>query len=154
MTNLKKILVPVDFSEHASQAIHFAADLAQKYDAALTLLHVNDLIVTLAPYPPLPPKILETATAEVRTLLERAKAQATSLGVRQVDTNMIEGRPFSEIVRFAEQGDYDLIVMGTHGRSGFNRVLLGSVAERVVRRAGRPVLTVPLRGSVASADQA
>ncbi|HEY6562505.1 MAG TPA: universal stress protein [Polyangiaceae bacterium] len=154
MTNLKKILVPTDFSEHSSRALRFAADLARKYDAALTLLHVNDLVVTLAPYPPLPPKILDTAMTEARALLERAKGEASSLGVPQVETNLIDGRPFHEIVRFAEQGDYDLIVMGTHGRSGFNRVLLGSVAERVVRGAGRPVLTVPLRGSPESAREA
>jgi nucleotide-binding universal stress UspA family protein len=154
MFNLKKILVPVDFSEHSAQALRVAADLSLKYGASITLLHVNDLVISLAPYPALPPRIIETAAAEARTLLERTQAQAASLGVGKVDANLIDGQPFHEIVRFAEQGDYDLIVMGTHGRSGFNRFLLGSVAERVVRRAGRPVLTVPLRGASASAGEA
>ena len=152
MTKISKILVALDFSEHASQALRFAADLALKYGASLTLLHVDDLVIGLAPFPLLPPKIIERSAAESRALLEREKTHATSLGVPRVDTALIDSRPYYEIVRFADQGNYDLIVMGTHGRSGFNRVMLGSVAERVVRRAGRSVLAIPLRSTADAED--
>jgi nucleotide-binding universal stress UspA family protein len=147
VTSISKILVPVDFSEHAAQALRFAADLALKYRASLTILHVNELVISLAPYAPVPSSLIDEAAAEARTLLAREKAHATSLGVSLVETALIDGRAYYEIVGFAEQGSYDLIVMGTHGRSGFNRVMLGSVAEHVVRRAGRPVLAVPLRSA-------
>ena len=145
MLNVHKILVPVDFSEHASPVLRVAADLALKYEASLTLVHVNDLVVTLAPYPPLPPKIIEQVAADARARIDQFQEEAVALGVRSVDTAIVYGHPSDQIVRLADEGHYDWIVLGTHGRSGLNRMMLGSVAERVVRTARRPVLTVPLR---------
>jgi nucleotide-binding universal stress UspA family protein len=149
MLNVHKILVPVDFSEHTSPVLRVAADLALKYEASLTLVHVNDLVVTLAPYPPLPPKILDQVATDARVRIDKFRDEALALGARSVDTAIVYGHPTDEIVRFAEEGQFDWIVLGTHGRSGLNRVMVGSVAERVVRTARRPVLTVPLRSSAA-----
>ena len=154
MNVVKKILVPVDFSEHSAKALEFAVDLALKYGTSLTILHVNDLAINLAPYGPLPPSLIDNAAQEAQALLDQTKNQVMALGVRQVDSSLLDGMAFHEIVLFAEQGNYDLIVMGTHGRSGFNRFMLGSVAERVVRRARRPVLTVALRGDALAAAEA
>jgi nucleotide-binding universal stress UspA family protein len=146
---IRRILAPTDFSEPSKQAIAYALELAQTFGATLVLLHV----VELPPYPieGLPPSQLGG------TLLEDLEQQATS-DLAQVLANEAEvkvvrrvvvGIPYRKIVVVAADEKVDLIVMATHGRTGFNHLFVGSVAEKVVRTAPCPVLTIrPSSGTV------
>lgn len=145
MIDLKRILVPTDFSKHSLNALTYAAAFAEKFGAELTLLHVvQDLAlfipdaVTVAP--PIVPPVEQFLTA-ARTALDRA-IQESHLQNLKIVPEVREGTPFYEIIQFAKDGNMDLIVMGTHGHSGLVHVLLGSTAEKVVRKAPCPVLTV------------
>jgi len=145
MIDLRRILVPTDFSKHSENALAYAAAFAEKLDAELYLLHVvQDLAlfvpeaVTVAP-PVTPP--VEQLTAAVREALDRV-IDSHQLRRFTVHAEVREGSPFYEIVRFAKEQEIDLVIMGTHGRTGLIHVLLGSVAEKVVRKSPCPVLTV------------
>jgi nucleotide-binding universal stress UspA family protein len=144
MRPFKKILVPTDFSEHANFATHTAIDLAQHYGASVSLIHVLRPLYDALPagfVPYTPPAIAEILAALNDELAALAKP-LSELGAGQVGHQVLSGDPRYEIVEHARQGGYDLIVMGTHGRSGIAHVILGSVAERVVRGAHCPVLIV------------
>jgi len=143
--DLHRILVPTDFSKHSEVALTYAAALAEKFGAELVLLHVvQDLALfipdAVAVAPPIAAPVEQFAVA-AREALERV-ARADSLQHLSVRREVREGTPFYEIIRFAKEGDIDLIVMGTHGHSGLTHVLLGSVTEKVVRKAPCPVLTI------------
>lgn len=127
----KKILCPVDFSEESRAALRVAADLAMRFDAELTLFHANpDAAARVA-----------SAPEAVGTLVQW-RAQAETLGVAHVATATATGDPRVAIVDHAQADRFDLVVMGTHGRTGRDRQLIGSVAETVVRSSRVPVLTV------------
>ena len=144
MKPFKKILVPVDFTPHSQEAIQAAADLARRYAASLTLLHVYEPVTYLLPegYVLFTPEQLNTITTELQRRLDQAASDARSAGATDVSTRLLQGSPSGEIVASQRADGYDLIVMGTHGRTGIGHVLLGSVAEKVVRAAHCPVLTV------------
>jgi nucleotide-binding universal stress UspA family protein len=145
---IRKILVPTDFSAHSKEAQAWASDLAKRYDATLTLLHVYQPISYALPEGYVLPSANLLADLEVnlgRSLDEAGKQLAESTGVK-VDTSLLQGVPFAEIIRFAREGSYELIVLSTHGRTGLRHALLGSVAEKVVRKAPCPVLTVRPHG--------
>jgi nucleotide-binding universal stress UspA family protein len=144
MNTIKKILVPVDFSPGGADALALAVDLSNRYEAGLTIINVNELMPSLLPSSTLPPSVLESWVSEANQLLEDTKLRALSAGAHRVETEFLQGKPYLEIVRFATEGHFDLIVMGTHGRTGVKHALIGSVAERVVRHAHCPVLTVRL----------
>lgn len=137
-----KILVPTDGSAGVERAVAHAVDLADIHGASLHALYV----VNTASYSSMP---METSFEHVRdmlgeegeTALERVRELADEADVG-VETVIVDGSPSKEIVRYAEDDDCDLVVMGTHGRGGIDRLLLGSVAERVVRSSQVPVLTV------------
>jgi nucleotide-binding universal stress UspA family protein len=140
---INTILVPCDFSEYAEQAYVWAIALAEKWGAKIILLHAAQLFTSFG-YPDsvylLDLKKMEDeilADAEKR-LGEFAVKKGSSSVV--VETRAVTGDPFWEICQTAEQEHADLIVMGSHGRTGLAHVLLGSVAERVVRHAVCPVL--------------
>jgi nucleotide-binding universal stress UspA family protein len=141
---VKKVLCAVDFSEPSREALHFAADLARQYDAELTLLHVYQVPGYTFPDGVLVvgPEILNDLLSEISRSLDDWKKEAWVRGVAAVQTVSVQGSAAPEIVRFAKERDIDLIVVGTHGRGGLAHVLLGSVAEKVVRKAPCPVLTV------------
>jgi nucleotide-binding universal stress UspA family protein len=145
MIDLHRILVPTDFSKHSQNALTYAVAFAEKFGAELYLLHiVQDLAVFLpdavtAGPPVLPPT--EQLTSAVASALERI-IKDNHLEHLNIKPEVREGTPFYEIVRFAKEMNIDLIVMGTHGRAGLAHVLLGSVTEKVVRKAPCPVLTV------------
>lgn len=143
MIAIRKILVPTDFSALSKQAQTWATELAKRYDASLTLLHVYQPISYALPEGYVLPSANLLADLEVNLgrALDEAKKQLESAGV-PVDTSLVQGIPFAEIVRFAREGGYDLVVLSTHGRTGLRHALLGSVAEKVVRKAPCPVLTV------------
>jgi nucleotide-binding universal stress UspA family protein len=131
----------MDFSEYANQALEYAINLAGPLDAHLTLLHVIqaiplggvDMGVTL-PY-----TYLQDLEAEITQSLDACLARVTAAGL-EGDIVVVHGVPFHEIVETAKAHKVALIVMGTHGRTGLQHVLLGSVAEKVVRLAPCPVL--------------
>jgi nucleotide-binding universal stress UspA family protein len=140
----KKILVPVDFSRHSAVAVQYASDLSRHYGASLTLVHIYQpfAYILLETYLPYTAEQLGIISSEFQKQLDVAQADARAAGAVSVETRVLQGEAPLEIVSFAEQHAQDLIVMGTHGRTGLNRVLLGSVAEKVVRSAPCPVLTV------------
>jgi nucleotide-binding universal stress UspA family protein len=138
------VLVPTDGSAGSDRIVEHAAALADEHGATLHLLYV----VNTASFANLPMEssfegIAATLEEEGRTTLEdaAATAQEVSPGVA-VEQVIREGSPAVEIVEYARDGDCDVVAMGTHGRGGLNRILLGSVAERVVRNSPVPVLTV------------
>lgn len=154
MAPFKQILVPVDFTKYSDEALHVAADIARRYQASLTLIHVLDpLEYAVSEYESEPNERRRWALSEIEKALDGAKRLAHSAGVVGVTTRAIEGATSDGIVDFANRTDCDLIVMGTHGRTGIKRAVLGSVAEAVVRRADCPVLTVKA-GKDAGAERA
>ena len=145
MIDLHRILVPTDFSKHSHNALTYAAAFAEKFGAELYLLHVVQDLALFIPEavsvaPPVTPPI-EQMTAAVKEALQRA-VREEKLDRFTVHCEVREGTPFYEIIQFAKESDIDLIIMGTHGHSGLVHVLLGSVTEKVVRKAPCPVLTV------------
>ncbi len=143
--NVHRILFPTDFSEFSQAAQKSACDLADQFGAELHVLHVlQDLILKMpqtAAALLIPPKALEDvinfAEAEIQNILPEAWASGKKV-VRVVRI----GTPHAAIVQYANENAIDLIVIGTHGRTGLQHVLLGSVAERVVQHASCSVLTV------------
>jgi nucleotide-binding universal stress UspA family protein len=138
---LKKILVPFDFSDHSQKALTWALGLAGKWEAEIRLLHVFQPPM----YPPMMAGFLDPSQFEAGLRLEatrRLKEVADREKARRIDTQVTIGEPFVDICRVAKEDGFDLIVMGSHGRTGLAHVLVGSVAERVVRHATCPVLVV------------
>lgn len=146
MMKLKKILFPTDFSDMSRQSLKFVKAFAEKFDAEVHVLHVVDEAYQYwmavgpnsLPVGPPPEEMLAGAKAELQKLADEELKTLTGGVVTEVSL----GRPFLEIVRYAKEKSIDLIVLGTHGRSGLVQALLGSVAEKVVRKAPCPVLTV------------
>ncbi|HMI90765.1 MAG TPA: universal stress protein [Polyangiales bacterium] len=144
MKPFKKILVPSDFSPYAEEALRTAVDLAVRYDATITIAHAYEPLAYTLPdgYVLLSPQQHADVLTAFSKSLASAKSTALAAGARNVETEQLQGIAASEIVERARAGGFDLIVMGTHGRKGFSHVLLGSVAERVLRHASCPVLVV------------
>jgi len=133
MLPIKRILVPIDFAELSSRAFQVAGSLACEHDAELVVLHVVPLAAVM--YGPPPKNYLDHRLEELSNL--RPSDPKT-----RVHYLLVEGNPATEILREAREKKCDLIVMGTHGRTGLNRFVMGSVAEEVVRKAPCLVLTV------------
>ena len=143
MINLRRILVPTDFSESANHALAYGISFAREYKAELVLLHVVETLSVgyagdLFPVPMA--EVLNEITAYARGELAKAAAQAGERGVtaRQV---VIQGKPATEVIRYAKEQAIDMIVLGTHGRGVLDHALFGSTTERVMRKAPCPVLT-------------
>ena len=139
-----EILHPTDFSKGAEPALEMAMELARRFEAQLTILHVYAVPVFMGPFGDgyaLSPDLIEKLKADAERGLEQFRMRVLAAGVRCV-TVAIEGAASTTIVAVAAARNMDLIVLGTHGRTGLNRFLLGSVAERVLRAAQCPVLTV------------
>jgi nucleotide-binding universal stress UspA family protein len=145
---IRRILVPVDFSALADVAFEYALGLAQRLDAKLLLLHVFQ--VPAFAYPdasvPLPAETLLEAEHMARSSLDKLLKRAEAASV-PASPLLLEGAAFVEIIRAARSEGADLIVMSTHGRTGLRHALLGSVAEKVVRKAPCPVLVVRSPGA-------
>lgn len=144
MYAFKRILVPIDFSVHALEAVRVAADLAKRFDGSLTVVHVYDPLVYSLPdgFMFLPQHQIDTLIEAFEAQLERSKRLALEAGAPRVETAVLRGTVAEEIVERATRGEFDMIVMGTRGRTGVKHLMLGSIAERVVRLAPCPVLTV------------
>ena len=150
---IHRILCPTDFSETSDHALQQAAALARWYGARLTVLHVR---LTVTPHPDMPEggPVAPWLEADTEALRARTTAacQAIIAAGTAVDVAVLRGEPVQLILDMADSLPADLIVMGTHGTSGFRRLLLGSVTEKVLRRATCPVLTVPPRAQTTVAQ--
>jgi len=152
MKLFNKILCAVDFDESSAVVVHFAREIAVEYGATLCLLHVTPLPLNATEYSPIPmdpyPVWEKTARAELEKL---AAAHLEGSGVTyQIETRSAEAG--DGILGQAQDMDADLIVLATHGRRGVSHFLIGSVAERVIRRSPRPVLVVRPREPAAGND--
>ena len=144
---LNHILCPVDFSELSAVALRYAAELAKRLGAKLTVVYANTV--------PEPPYFTEGKLDDLARQFREAMHEAESALRRFVEketelpaeVRVMEGRPVDVILKAAEQAGADLIVMGTHGRGGINRLVVGSVTDRVLRQSPIPVLAV--RGAAA-----
>jgi universal stress protein A len=147
MARFKKILCPVDFDQNSLRALRLASDLAQENEAILYVLHV----VAMPPGPEvvLPFGRMEAAT---KTKLEEMIRRKAVISARY-EIRILMGDPGVEILQAAKRLNVKLIVMATHGRKGLRRLILGSVAEQVVREAPCPVLTVNPRMAPAGVRQ-
>jgi nucleotide-binding universal stress UspA family protein len=146
MIEIRRILCPIDFSDFSRRALDHAVAIAKWYGSSLSLLHVSAL-VPVAVYPgaggPLPTAVLTPENREALRAKVRDFAEAEVGTGIPIEVDVAEGTPAVEILAKAEAIAADLVVMGTHGRSGFERLLLGSTTETVLRKARCPVLTVP-----------
>ena len=143
---IKSILFPTDFSEGSAQALQYAVDMSKRYGAKLYVVHViYDIAKATGWYVPhvsmdeMYKDIQEGAKKE----LERFGVEELA-GVKNVERRVITGVPHEEIISFVSANKIDLVIMGTHGRKGIDKILFGSTAAQVVRHAPCPVLTVRL----------
>ncbi len=139
---IKTILVPTDFSDLSSEAVDGALSMAKQVDAKLIFLHTLEWPDHPDEMTPLYDErysfMKDRASIMLQDLVDRAKKEGVEAG-RELLT---EGVPFVEIIQAARRNKADLIIMGTHGRSGLSHIMMGSQAERVVRQSPCPVLTV------------
>ncbi|HEY4175475.1 MAG TPA: universal stress protein [Kofleriaceae bacterium] len=145
----KKILCPVDFSSGSRSALREAIQLSKESGGQLVVIHVWAPPVLLASEPiGLPANQLAVLIADAETMLEEAVAEAREHGAPSVERVLRSGSAWNEIVEVAKDDPLiDLIVIGTHGRTGISRALVGSVAEQVVRHAPCPVLVMRERAT-------
>jgi nucleotide-binding universal stress UspA family protein len=143
MANFKRILVPTDFTETSERAIDMALSLGERLGSSITLMHAYEIPIMGFPDGAL------VATADIASRIADASRAALNSAVAKrqgakvkVDGILCDGVAWEEINRVADEIDADLVVIGTHGRRGLARALLGSVAENVVRTAKRPILTI------------
>ncbi|MEW6117709.1 MAG: universal stress protein [Nitrospirota bacterium] len=141
---IKKILFPTDFSEGARSALPYAVDFAKSCSAKLYMLHViYDIATASGLYVPhvSVDEMYKELEAGARKELEKFGAEER-MDIRNIEYAVLRGVPYDEILKYAKEQAIDLIVIGTHGRKGLDRFLFGSTAEKVVRYAPCPVLTV------------
>jgi nucleotide-binding universal stress UspA family protein len=140
----KRICCPIDFSDASRAAMEVAADLARKNGAQLVLLHAYPIPGYTFPDGSVvaSPKMMQDLADQAQRHLDEWRRDAEALGVSGIATATAVGEPAHEIVGYAQEQRVDLLVLGTHGRTGIEHALMGSIAERVVRRARCPVLTV------------
>ena len=148
--NVQRILFPTDFSDHSKAAEKSACDLADQFGAELHVLHVlHDPLLTMpmtAAALLVPPQSLDNEITYAEEEIQKVPPTVWASGKRVVRA-VRAGTTFDTIVRYAQENAIDLIVIGTHGRTGLPHVLLGSIAERVVQHAPCSVLTVRLERS-------
>jgi len=146
MINLKKILCPIDHSDGSKEALKYAVSFAMKNEAKLYLLHIIDIrsfdesIDTMAAQIPNDETIKQLKTKLFECIPEEIRSDM------QIEALVVQGIPFAEIISIAKGNNVDMIVMGTHGRTGLAHIMIGSVSEKVVRKAHCPVLTVRQSG--------
>lgn len=149
MNPIKKILVPIDVGADSGPIVEMASELAKRFGASLDFFHVwqppamlpTQLFVTVEVGGPMR-AAEDVAQSMAAAQLKELTARAHAAGIKEAHCRVGVGDPAIDIVELAGTGKFDLIVMGTHGRGGFKHALLGSVAEKVVRRAPCPVMTV------------
>jgi nucleotide-binding universal stress UspA family protein len=146
----RNILCPVDFSAGSRAALEAAVGIAVEGGGLLTLVHAWYVpAMRLATSTVLPPHAIDTIREEAAAQLATSEQDARRLGATRVDTLLVEGPPWQSIVDAIERGSYDLCVVGTHGRTGLARLVMGSIAEKVIRHAPCSVLAAREAGQLA-----
>jgi universal stress protein A len=152
----RRILCPVDFSECSRKAFYTAVGYARLFQAELDILHVSERTLSGAGYEEVEAEasLVVRLEAGLKRRLDELQADGlvTDADRERMILEIAGGKPYVEILRYAEEREVDLIVMGTHGHAGLRHVLIGSQAERVVRRAACHVLTVKPDGFGAEND--
>lgn len=145
MLPIKKILCPVDFSEHSYKALKAAEELALHFSAELYVMHVVSLVPAVAA----PTGAMVFDIVGYQNELEASAKKHLHDAIKTRVSKQLKAKPIlvtgvdaDEIVRCAEEQDVDLVVISTHGRTGFRHLIFGSVAEKIVRYSNRPVLTI------------
>ncbi len=147
---INKILVPIDFSDYSKKAFNYALDFSKHFDSSITLIYVvepqiypADFTMGQVAIPNVDSNLTEAAEKELKSLVESTEYEKGKL-----DYKIRIGQPFHEIIETASELDTDLIIIATHGHTGVEHLLFGSTAEKVVRKAPCPVLTLrePLKG--------
>ncbi len=142
MVSFNRVLCPIDFSDFSLDALQHAIAVARWYSAQLTLLHVYPATRPIAGEGP-PPHLLEVDPAKMTEQVRTFCAPLLGELANRVEILVRPGDPAREIRAEADQHAYDLVILGTHGRSGFERLFLGSVTEKVIRTIRVPALTIP-----------
>ena len=140
----KKILITTDFSDYSFYAIPYAVELAEKFKARLTLMHVIEPIITPADFAWGGYNVteLENKTREyAEENLQKALRDRIPEGMK-AEVSLAFGNPFKEVVQFAKDENFDLIVISTHGLTGLSHIIFGSTTEKIVRKSPVPVLTI------------
>ncbi len=150
MADIKRILFATDFSDNSKYALTFAISFAQKYDAMLYILHViQQPSYPLGMYAEISFDAMDKFSQSISDAVEKEMQALKEKDLKaypKYECMIVHGTPFLEILRTAKEKNVELIVVGTHGRTGLDHVLFGSTAEKVVRRAPCPVLSVRLPG--------
>ena len=146
MINISNILVPVDFSAGSRACVEYATAMAEAFHSNVTLFHVFERVDLMASIVPGADARVddETDRALAQRHLERLRTETPRRANVQISVAVIHGSPAEEILAYSRDKAFDMVVIGTHGRTGFSHVLMGSVAEAVVRGASCAVLTLHL----------
>lgn len=152
MGPVKKILFPTDFSEASHYALAYAVEMKKILGAELEIVHIlfdeGNIVAFYIPQMGMPMQNLSPDFEDgARKQFDEFVANAPELQGVEFTTKILRGNPYSEIIKEAEAGNFDMIIIGTHGRTGLEHVLFGSTAELVVRKAPCPVLTVRPKGN-------
>jgi nucleotide-binding universal stress UspA family protein len=145
MIRIKTILHPTDFSEPSKYALTYALSFAEEYNAKLCVLHVIEEVSSALYFDMLQAPPLAQLMADIEKQAQKAMEELIPAETRtkyRAETLIRKGVPFLEIVRCAEETQADIVVCGTHGRTGLKHAIFGSVAEKVVRKSPCPVLSV------------
>ncbi len=144
MIQLDRILVATDFSNHAQIAMRYAAALAAQFNAEVIVAHIVEQIGVLPTVPPVGESVYSAPTIALQVSQAREESEKLLREFKVANGRVLveTGRPFLEIIRLARNEEVDLVVVGTHGRGVIAHTLMGSVAEKVVRKSPCPVLVV------------
>ena len=150
--SIRRIMIPVDYSENSKVALAYGAEFALSFGASLDIVHVwdrptylTDAVMVQRPgeaHKPLGELIRENAQHDMTEFLGQIQLPS---GL-STSSRLISGEPASALLEELKKGEHDLVILSTHGRTGFAHLILGSIAERLVRMSPVPVLTVPLHG--------
>lgn len=144
MKEFKTILFATDFSENSDYAFEYAYSFADKFGARLVLVHVVSEPLSFNGFY-VPHISFEKLEEELREGAEKMMGrfcQAHLMGFENYESHILRGLPFDQIIKKSEEVDADMIILGTHGRTGLDHVIFGSTAEKVVRKSPIPVLTI------------
>lgn len=149
MTTIKKILCAVDLSEHSKMVAEYAIAMAKAFDAEITVLYTAPSLSQYVGFH-VPPSSIENFVGEIVSGAEQSMeefiAEAFTDPAVKVEGKILSGYAAQEIIGYANTNEMDVIIMGTHGRTGIDRMLFGSVAEKVVKTATVPVMTIRPKG--------
>jgi nucleotide-binding universal stress UspA family protein len=141
---MKNILIPVENFSEDQEVITEAVEIAKKFDSKITLFHVDNaqMLVSRLQYEAYIDREMFTEKLDTKEIQDKLKNKYKEQGVSNIETKELVGDPASEIINEADEGDYDLVVMRTHGMGATKRFMLGSVTNKVVHHIKKPILVV------------